>query len=185
LGVNQTAPPACPGDESIREARGKSSGVGLETCRPWASRGREPASTTDQLSGEHRSPPTSTRCAQRSEGGNQKPGPRLVAAALLAALPGHASAEGKLRIAEQFGVSYLPLHVIRDQGLIEKHGKAQGVDAAGAVDPLHLEDTNTYYRLQPDGTFAYAEFLHPVGDQDQGRKLEDYFFDDIFSEAGS
>src|SRR5687767_12945588 len=75
--------------------------------------------------------------------------------------PGPRKRQGKLRIAEQFGVSYLPLHVIRDQGLIEKHGKAQGVDAAGAVDPLHLEDTNTYYRLQPDGTFAYAESCIP------------------------
>lgn len=39
-----------------------------------------------------------------------------------------AHAEGKIRIAEQFGISYLPLHVIRDQNLIQKHGKAQGID---------------------------------------------------------
>jgi NitT/TauT family transport system substrate-binding protein len=56
--------------------------------------------------------------------------PALAAAILAApiALLDQARAEGKLRIAEQFGISYLPLHVIRDQGLIEKHGKAQGVD---------------------------------------------------------
>lgn len=58
-------------------------------------------------------------------------GLRMVGAALaLLALTfaGNANAEGKIRIAEQFGISYLPLHVIRDQGLIEKHGKTQGVD---------------------------------------------------------
>ena len=54
-------------------------------------------------------------------------------AALLAtslAAPGQARAEGRIRIAEQFGISYLPLHVIRDQRLIEKHGKDQGLEIA-------------------------------------------------------
>ncbi|MEM5430859.1 ABC transporter substrate-binding protein [Cupriavidus oxalaticus] len=41
---------------------------------------------------------------------------------------GAAHAEGRLRIAEQFGVVYLLLNVARDQQLIEKHGKQQGVD---------------------------------------------------------
>lgn len=54
------------------------------------------------------------------------------AAALLAALSLAASAsaraEGKIRIAEQFGVVYLLLNVAQDQKLIEKHGKKQGVD---------------------------------------------------------
>ena len=50
----------------------------------------------------------------------------LLTAALL--LSGYAHAEGRIRIAEQFGISYLPLHVIRDQQLIEKHGKALGVE---------------------------------------------------------
>lgn len=50
----------------------------------------------------------------------------LIALSLL--LPGPANAEGKIRIAQQFGISYLPLHVIRDQKLIEKHGKEQGLD---------------------------------------------------------
>ncbi len=36
--------------------------------------------------------------------------------------------EGKLRIAEQFGVVYLLLNIAKDQQLIEKHGKEQGVD---------------------------------------------------------
>ncbi|WP_137924805.1 ABC transporter substrate-binding protein [Cupriavidus sp. 2SB] len=44
------------------------------------------------------------------------------------AVTGTAHAEGKIRIAEQFGVVYLLLNVARDQQLIEKHGKQQGVD---------------------------------------------------------
>lgn len=43
--------------------------------------------------------------------------------------PGAAHAEeGKLRIAQQFGIVYLLLNVAQDQRLIEKHGKAAGVD---------------------------------------------------------
>ena len=38
------------------------------------------------------------------------------------------AAEGQLRIAQQYGIVYLLLHVAQDQQLIEKHGKAQGVD---------------------------------------------------------
>lgn len=49
--------------------------------------------------------------------------------ALAAAGAGPASAnEGQLRIAKQFGVVYLLLNVAEDQKLIEKHGKAAGVD---------------------------------------------------------
>ncbi|KJK21860.1 nitrate ABC transporter substrate-binding protein [Burkholderiaceae bacterium 16] len=53
-----------------------------------------------------------------------------VALALAAgmAMSGVARAEGKIRIAEQFGVVYLLLNVARDQQLIEKHGRQQGVD---------------------------------------------------------
>jgi NitT/TauT family transport system substrate-binding protein len=56
---------------------------------------------------------------------------KILAAALaatlgLSALP--ARAEGQLRIAEQFGIVYLLLNVAQDQKLIEKHGKAEGVD---------------------------------------------------------
>jgi NitT/TauT family transport system substrate-binding protein len=39
-----------------------------------------------------------------------------------------AHAEGRIRIAEQFGVVYLLLNIARDQQLIEKEGKKQGVD---------------------------------------------------------
>lgn len=51
-------------------------------------------------------------------------------AALVAAvaLQGMAHAEGKISIAQQFGIGYLLLDVVRDQQLIEKHGKQQGVD---------------------------------------------------------
>ena len=39
-----------------------------------------------------------------------------------------AHAEGQLRIAEQFGIVYLLLNVAQEQKLVEKHGKAAGVD---------------------------------------------------------
>ncbi|HYQ39244.1 MAG TPA: ABC transporter substrate-binding protein [Pseudomonas sp.] len=44
------------------------------------------------------------------------------------AVPTAAHAEGEIRIAEQFGIVYLLLNVVRDQHLIEKHGKADGLD---------------------------------------------------------
>jgi NitT/TauT family transport system substrate-binding protein len=39
-----------------------------------------------------------------------------------------ARAEGQLRIAEQFGIVYLLLNVVQDQGLVEKYAKAEGID---------------------------------------------------------
>ncbi|WP_426428687.1 ABC transporter substrate-binding protein [Pseudomonas palmensis] len=53
-------------------------------------------------------------------------GVSLLAGSLVA--PATAQAEGEIRIAEQFGIVYLLLNVVRDQHLIEKHGKAQGID---------------------------------------------------------
>ncbi|WP_443114710.1 ABC transporter substrate-binding protein [Herbaspirillum seropedicae] len=56
---------------------------------------------------------------------------RLLTATLALSLLGAplmARAEGQLRIAEQFGIVYLLLNVAQDQQLIEKHGKAAGVD---------------------------------------------------------
>ncbi|PIA66956.1 sulfonate ABC transporter substrate-binding protein [Ectopseudomonas toyotomiensis] len=56
---------------------------------------------------------------------------RLAAAlGLLGALatPLAAQAEGKISIAQQFGIGYLVLQVVKDQQLIEKHAKAQGLD---------------------------------------------------------
>ncbi len=50
----------------------------------------------------------------------------LLAGALMG--PATAQAEGEIRIAEQFGIVYLLLNVVRDQHLIEKHGKADGLD---------------------------------------------------------
>lgn len=53
-------------------------------------------------------------------------GVSLLAGSLVA--PAAAQAEGEIRIAEQFGIVYLLLNVVRDQNLIEKHGKEQGID---------------------------------------------------------
>ncbi|KOF54745.1 MULTISPECIES: ABC transporter substrate-binding protein [unclassified Achromobacter] len=52
----------------------------------------------------------------------------LALLALALAAPSPALAEGRIRIAEQYGIVYLLLNVARDQKLIEKHGKAEGVD---------------------------------------------------------
>lgn len=49
-----------------------------------------------------------------------------VAAATVPAAP--AAAEGRVSIAQQFGTTYLPLHVMRDRKLVEKHGEAAGID---------------------------------------------------------
>lgn len=52
----------------------------------------------------------------------------IAAVALLFGLAGEAAAEGKIRIAEQFGVGYLPLQMMRQHDLIQKHGQEQGID---------------------------------------------------------
>lgn len=54
----------------------------------------------------------------------------LAATAALTAtgLPIDRASADTIRIVEQFGTIYLPLHVIRDQGLIEKHAQALGLD---------------------------------------------------------
>jgi len=46
--------------------------------------------------------------------------------AMAIAMPAHA--EGKIRIAEQFGVVYLLLNVAQDQKLVEKQGKKDGLE---------------------------------------------------------
>jgi len=53
-------------------------------------------------------------------------GVSLLAGSLVA--PTAAQAEGEIRIAEQFGIVYLLLNVVREQNLIEKYGKQQGID---------------------------------------------------------
>ncbi|MFS0754152.1 ABC transporter substrate-binding protein [Noviherbaspirillum sp. 1P10PC] len=50
----------------------------------------------------------------------------LIGAALATAAP--AQAEGRIRIAEQFGVVYLLLNVVQDQKLVEKHGRNDGLE---------------------------------------------------------
>ncbi|EKK5269085.1 ABC transporter substrate-binding protein [Cronobacter dublinensis] len=52
---------------------------------------------------------------------------RWLMLALIAAT-GTAQAEGNISIAQQFGIGYLLLDVVRDQQLIEKEGKKEGVD---------------------------------------------------------
>ncbi|WP_105665841.1 ABC transporter substrate-binding protein [Cronobacter dublinensis] len=52
---------------------------------------------------------------------------RWLMLALIAAA-GTAQAEGNISIAQQFGIGYLLLDVVRDQQLIEKEGKKEGVD---------------------------------------------------------
>ncbi|WP_144637851.1 ABC transporter substrate-binding protein [Bordetella genomosp. 13] len=56
--------------------------------------------------------------------------PAVLLAAALSLCLGHtvAQAEGRIRLAQQFGIGYLILDVVRDQKLIEKHGKAAGLD---------------------------------------------------------
>jgi len=49
-------------------------------------------------------------------------------AALLAVAGSAAQAEGSIRIAEQYGVTYLLLNIAQEQKLIEKHGQKAGVD---------------------------------------------------------
>ena len=51
-----------------------------------------------------------------------------LSATLFAALPLAAHAEGRIRIAEQYGVTYLLLNIAQDQKLIEKYGKQSGID---------------------------------------------------------
>lgn len=52
----------------------------------------------------------------------------LMLAAAFCLIAGAARAEGEIRIAEQFGISYLPLQMMRHQNLIEEAGKRQGLD---------------------------------------------------------
>jgi len=46
---------------------------------------------------------------------------------LLPALPARAAEVREVRIAQQFGLSYLPVHVVVEQKLIEKHARAAGL----------------------------------------------------------
>jgi NitT/TauT family transport system substrate-binding protein len=65
----------------------------------------------------------------------------LCAALGLAALPAASAEMSEIHVSRQYGISYLPLMIMEDQKLIEKHAKAAGVDvkvewskfASGAV----------------------------------------------------
>jgi NitT/TauT family transport system substrate-binding protein len=52
-----------------------------------------------------------------------------IAAAALVVIAGPLRAEmSEIKVAQQFGISYLPLMIMEEQKLIEKHAKAEGVD---------------------------------------------------------
>jgi NitT/TauT family transport system substrate-binding protein len=53
--------------------------------------------------------------------------PYTVGAALLATLLPARAEVGELKVAEQYGISYLPLMVMEDQKLVEKHAKEAGI----------------------------------------------------------
>jgi NitT/TauT family transport system substrate-binding protein len=54
----------------------------------------------------------------------------LLAVALVAAVPGARAEMAEIKVAKQYGISYLPLMVMEDQKLIEKYAKASGVDVS-------------------------------------------------------
>ena len=49
----------------------------------------------------------------------------VMAAAAVAVAPARAEVS-EVRIAQQYGIGYLPLHVIKHKDLLAKHAKAQG-----------------------------------------------------------
>ena len=55
---------------------------------------------------------------------------KFAAAIVSLTLAAGAHAEGRIRIAEQFGVTYLLLNIAQEQKLIDKYGKRNGVDIA-------------------------------------------------------
>src|SRR6476620_2170641 len=65
----------------------------------------------------------------------------LVALLACAAVPAANAEMGEIHVSRQYGISYLPLMLMEDQKLLEKHAKAAGVDvkvewskfASGAV----------------------------------------------------
>jgi NitT/TauT family transport system substrate-binding protein len=52
----------------------------------------------------------------------------VLVAGCLVALPAARAEMGEINVAQQYGISYLPLMIMEDQKLIEKHAKAAGVD---------------------------------------------------------
>src|SRR6266481_2398830 len=67
--------------------------------------------------------------APELERGRHRPwwGALLVAGALAAAFPARAEMS-EINVAQQYGISYLPLMLMEEQKLIEKYAKASGVD---------------------------------------------------------
>ncbi|KMK83335.1 ABC transporter substrate-binding protein [Pectobacterium brasiliense] len=83
-----------------------------------------------------------------------------------------ASAEGTISIAQQFGIGYLILDVVRDQNLIEKHGKQQGLDIK--VDWRTLSGATAINEALLSGALDVASAGVPpmltVWDRTQGRQ---------------
>jgi NitT/TauT family transport system substrate-binding protein len=51
----------------------------------------------------------------------------IVAAACIASVPSNAAEVSELKIAQQYGIGYLPLTIMKANGLVEKHLKAAGL----------------------------------------------------------
>ncbi|BES84274.1 sulfonate ABC transporter substrate-binding protein [Pectobacterium araliae] len=83
-----------------------------------------------------------------------------------------ANAEGTISIAQQFGIGYLILDVVRDQSLIEKHGKQQGLDIK--VDWRTLSGATAINEALLSGALDVASAGVPpmltVWDRTQGRQ---------------
>ena len=93
---------------------------------PWALRSQQPGKKASTPSS---SPAATARCSGLGAASKHAAAVLAATAVLWGVSAGGAqAAEGQLRIAQQYGIVYLLLNVAQDQQLIEKHGKAQGVD---------------------------------------------------------
>lgn len=80
----------------------------------------------------------------------------LLLAALLITLSPPASAEvEEIRIAQQFGLAYLPLMVMEDRNLIEKHAKKAGLDEV-TVEWLQFSGGNVMNNALISGSLDFA-----------------------------
>lgn len=89
----------------------------------------------------------------------------LAAAALLLGIATGAQAQ-EVRVARQFGIAYIPLMIMQDQQLIEKHAARLGVPGVKeTVDNVveMLNDPKVEFSPTPKGIMAFADFMHGTG----------------------